>query len=327
MSAAHDWSGFDKAFPNGAQSSGGVVNAPPPTNGPVSRASAYLDPQSPVVQNMLDRASGVATPAPGQSFTSPYGSGSVSYAPKGSTPTAATPITEMSYDQSRLGRQVQTGVGRAPDVANYNPDTARANLFAAYPGVFQAGSELNKAFVAHAKEFGLQSAHENASSILDPILQKNAAVNRPAQSDLVPDPAHPLTSLSKTYPGAPATNQNAAMVRNDIPNLSGGDLAASQRSTQKVLNDQQNVFDPDSLIGEAVGAVQSAPSLGTMIGNAGRSVLGAVGVQPGAVDKMYGWLGDEATAAKNAVGNMFNDNSTAGAPQPTGPLARISGGY
>lgn len=318
MSAAHDWSGFDKAFPNGAQSSGGVVNAPPTTNGPVSRASGYLDPQSPVVQNMLDRASGVATPAPGQSFTSPYGSGSVAYAPKGSTPTAATPVFDTSYDKSAAGRQVQTGVARTADPNEYNPDTARANLFAAYPEVFKAGTPQNAAFVAHAKEFGLQSAHQNASSILDPIYQANAAVNRPAQAD--------LTVNGKTVPGAAATNLNAAMVRNDIPNLSGGDLAASQRSTQQNLADMQKTFDPASPVGKTVDFVQNFPDrVGSMLGNAGRSVLGAVGVQPGAVDKMYGWIGNQTDKATSALANAFNGDSSQQSQTPQGPLARLNG--
>lgn len=52
--------------------------------------------------------------------------------------------------------------------AAFNPATARQSLYQTHPEVFQSGTPQNEAFVAHAKEFGEESAFRNVADILPP---------------------------------------------------------------------------------------------------------------------------------------------------------------
>lgn len=64
--------------------------------------------------------------------------------------------------------------------APFDPGAARASLYAStdprHQAIFQEGTPENAAFVAHAREFGEESAHRNLNDILPP-----AATPAPAQ--------------------------------------------------------------------------------------------------------------------------------------------------
>jgi hypothetical protein len=55
---------------------------------------------------------------------------------------------------------------------------ARLALQQAHPNIFVAGSPENLAFVAHAKEFGEESAHQNADKLMSPFMVKSPAGGR-----------------------------------------------------------------------------------------------------------------------------------------------------
>lgn len=106
-----------------------------------------------------------------------YGTGSVRMAKAGEV---ASPLVAGSMDPNGTGPQ------RASTA--FDPEVARAALFAKHPAIFQAGTDENAQFDAHAKQYGLESAHQNADSIVASV---NASRNATAAKDEANRPVSP----------------------------------------------------------------------------------------------------------------------------------------
>lgn len=100
-----------------------------------------------------------AVATPGVAGGNQFGTGSVRYAGKNEVQAPAV-VSD-------------TGVSHPLEVDQAKEDE---RLRAKYPELFVAGSPHNQAFIAHAKEYGLNDAYKNADSLLGTITASNRAV-------------------------------------------------------------------------------------------------------------------------------------------------------
>lgn len=269
-----------------------------------NNTKAGLNVNSPAIQGLLDRASGIQ-PTTATNTATPYGTGSVRF-DKG-TPTPSAPIVDANG--------TQTGVGRVDSSGQpFDINTARNNLKAAYPEAYTAGTPENLAFAAHANKFGEQSAHENAQDILAPI-----AANK-----------------GTTSPGE-------AQSRSTLPTPGSTDAQLSQQAIAANTATGPGGVVPNSTAGRVVGAVTGAGDIPGQVGNAVSSGLSSLGVSPQAQQNALTAGKDFVTApiqgAKDiasGAGDLFNSfrdhvasfftpsasptaSSTAPASSPQGP--------
>lgn len=143
-----------------------VPNTPPMNNPGYPRVDPHLDINGPAVQGALDQAAGIThTPAaPGVNVPSIYGSGHL--------------VAPGETDKENAVFNAANGVPSldwTPQQRQQNEDV----LEKSHPAIFQNGTPENAAFVAHAQQYGEQSAHENVDKIMSGIQKPKSATASP----------------------------------------------------------------------------------------------------------------------------------------------------
>lgn len=87
---------------------------------------------------------------------------------------AAGFVKEVTPTKTTLASQYGTG-------SSTNPQQRNQALFQKHPNIFKAGTPENAAFVAHAKQYGLDEAHKNVDALMAPFAPLRGTEPKTAQ--------------------------------------------------------------------------------------------------------------------------------------------------